>query len=144
MELLSNSSIIRGIGIDADALKSRIEKDALMSLLEEQYGKAGCGCWESMSVSDIIDDILKCGAVYHLAELFWLGDQSDRLTYGWAWGTSYLYFSAQMPWEFGDGDPQSLEDVQQIIIRAVQRLCPSMTSKEIEGRTCELHLAEPD
>lgn len=134
----SNGNIVMGIGIRESDFESKIEKDALLALLECQYGKVNSEVWAKMgSVEEILNNLVATMCVDSVAELFYLGDESDLLTYSSIHDEGFLYYEPSMPWQITGKSPQSIEDVHRLIINAVHVLCPNMTDGEIETLICD-------
>lgn len=100
------------IGIDTYLLLDFIDTKKLYNFLQEEL--QGMHIPQDVNIEDLTHGQPYCC----LGEVFALLDNSDTLTFD----GNYLFYPQSFPWERTDNEPQTIEDVHNNIIKAVQKL----------------------
>ena len=127
---------IIGIGICITDLEEDLDKERVALLLQEQLPEdenvrriVQTGDYDKLN----LDKYLHGRVFDNLADLFTYCDDTDTLTYADNnGGYCFLYYPPSMPWERGESDPDSREEVHRRIIRAVKKLTTMPESKIAE------------
>ena len=122
--------MLEGIGLDTDKIVPYLNMEKVARLLIEQPDSEPDivenlkRMVESNDFSNLnIDDYLYGQPFDNLADLLTHCDDTDSITYGSdGEGSYYFYYPPSMPWEMRDTEPQSLQDVHERIIAAVQKI----------------------
>lgn len=122
--------MLEGIGLDTDKIVPYLNMEKVARLLIEQPDSEPDivenlkRMVESNDFSNLnIDDYLYGQPFDNLADLLTHCDDTDSSTYGSdGEGSYYFYYPPSMPWEMRDTEPQSLQDVHERIIAAVQKI----------------------
>ena len=133
--------LIRGVGINADAVAPHIDLGKLTQLIrsndnsQEKYQKflasfdaEDIGKNNAIDISDALYDVY---GYENIADLLTFCDDTDTLTYDRdGEGGSYFYYAPSMPWEMLSNEPQTLDEVHDRIIKAVMKVT-DLTREEI-------------
>lgn len=122
--------VIDGVGMDANVIRPHINKKKLAMFLREQLsGELDIvNDMDRMLITDDfsdldIDDYIGGSPFENIADILTYCDDTDTLTFALDGdGRYFLYYPPSMPWEMRDTEPQSIEEVHERIITAVQKL----------------------
>lgn len=126
--------MIEGIGVRADRIESHVNKEKLLDFLIEQLPDDGelrllksSGNISSLDPSDYY-----YGEPFeNFADMLCHCDDTDSLIFGGDGdGNDYFYYPPSMPWHHTKNEPDSLLEVHNRIVDAVQKLT-DMTREEI-------------
>ena len=118
-----------GVGIDTDFIREYLDKKKCIKFIREQFPS------ETVEEEQFdLDDYLYGNPFDHLGDLLCHCDDTNTLTYGDNGdGTKYFYYTPSYPWNRRENEPQSIKEVHERIIAAVQEICtvPSQIVEEI-------------
>lgn len=121
--------MIEGVGVCVSDLRPCINADKFLDFLKEQ--RLDTPIPEGKDVESYIDDWIERLNV--LGNVFCLCDATATLTYcDNGEGDCYLYYPPSMPWERSENEPETLEEVHEILVNTIQRLT-DLTKEQIEN-----------
>ena len=109
-----------GVGIATSKLKPHLDTSKCIKFIKEQSNDE----LHTDGIEFCIDDYLRGNLFENLAEMLCCCDDTDTLT----WesngdGEYYFYYTPTYSWHRRKNEPNSIEEVHERIIIAVQRLC---------------------
>lgn len=109
----------QGIGIRTNDLYPFISEKKCIAVIKEQLPD------EEIDEDDFdIDDYFFGEPFENFGDLLCHVDDTNTMTYGDNGdGEFYFYYTPSYPWDRGDNEPKSIEEVHERIINAVLRLC---------------------
>lgn len=140
--------MIEGIGLNTDQIYLHLNKEKAVLLLIEQLeheteivAELGRLLWSGDLSGFDIDDYLYGSPFDNFADMLTYCDDTDTITYGDDGdGGHYFFYPPSMPWEMQDNEPQSIREVHNRIIKAVQKIT-DLDASEIDGMIDdELHV----
>lgn len=118
--------MIEGIGLDSDKVLPYINKEKLKHMLLDDFaGDKLLSVALSNTLPEELDvlDLLDGELFDSLADLLTHCDDTNSITYGDdGVGGSYFYYPPSMPWHRTSDEPESIDEVHERIIRAVQKI----------------------
>ena len=125
--------LCKGIGIEVGKLEPHLNVEKCLSLAKEQFADEDIPAADEISGLDELEELLWSGGLFdNLADMLTFCDDTDTLTWDSnGEGEYFFYYIPSYPWERVENEPQSLEEVHERIIAAVQRVC-DISGKEIE------------
>lgn len=127
---MTNYWIVRGYGINAsDISPSVVDKDKLISFLREKFPNEEID--DNLDVEDYLDWFASGEYYDNLANLLCCCDDTGLLAWaGNGDGDWYVLYMPIYPWQISESDPKTLEELQKIIVAAVQKVC-NLSEEEI-------------
>lgn len=121
--------VCEGIGIKTSDIIEHLDNKKCIAMLKEQLPNEDIPNEDELD----IDDFLHGNPFDNLGDLLCHCDDSETLTYGDNGECEdYLYYAPSYPWDRKQNDPESIQQVHDRIIDAVQKVC-NMTKEEIEN-----------
>lgn len=141
---MHNAKVLVGLGLNVEPFVNRIDRERLVSVLLDQFSDSlEESDLEDLSLDEIHSKLLKEDFIDCDSMLFWLCDPSDYLDcerisgYG-----DFLYCPQVWPWAMDGNWPDTENKGRELLVQAVQTLCPLVSNKEIEDSIQLLQLAE--
>ena len=124
--------MVEGIGLKANRLYPFLNREKciakLIEQLEEELHEEILEDKDNFN----INDYMRGNPFQNIADLLCHCDDSNRLTYGDDGdGEYYLLYPPTYPWLMQENEPQSIEEVHELLKKAVKCLC-DITDEQIE------------
>lgn len=116
-----------GIGINTDSILKYLNKKKLIKFILEQIPE------EIIDEEQFdLNDYLYGNPFDNLGDILCHCDDTKTLTYGDNGdGACYFYYTPSYPWSRRENEPQSVQEVHERIIDAVQKIC-TVTPEKVE------------
>ncbi len=123
---------ICGYGINAtDISPSVINKDRFLSFLREKFPDEEIE--DNLEIDEYLDWFASGEYYDSFAQILCHCDDTGTLTWSCSCdGYCYVLYMPKYPWQIAEGDPKTLEELQKIIIAAVQKICDLSEEEIIE------------
>lgn len=118
--------VIDGVGMNTDKIRPYLNPKKIVRFIVEKY--PGLEDLSKMVRKDdfskfCLDEYLHGALFESLGDMLTFCDDTDCMTYaGDDDGGDYFYYPPSMPWHRWESDPQSLDDLHQRIVLAVQKV----------------------
>lgn len=137
-----NVDVVDGLGLDVTPFMGRIERENLVRLIRYQFSNHSNElCLDFKKEEQILASLYRGGFITSISHLFRLCDDSGYLRYKHVlYKGSFLYCPSVWPWEMKNSWPKTRTESAQLLIKTVQRLCPSIPDREIQLKIHLFHL----
>lgn len=125
----SDSWKIEGIGVSDDAVYPFLDEEKCYSLVAELFPKEfKAGEWDQEPAEYFdLDEFLSENSgleIHNICDLLARADESGVMSVGDdGQSATYFYYKRTFPWERRPNEPQSAEEVYQIILTALFKIC---------------------